>query len=161
LLDSLPQGSLDIVGPKDYFSAPLPAFSVQRVESRSDLIGMISVLLEPTEFRLHQVGEHLAVLTKNESKRGHEFISREISSLVDAQRSVDDIVDAIRTACAMVPSGNRDALQIKYHPQTGLLLMAGPAVDLDVAEQVLGALHSEHGRDDRLKSTAKLDSLEK
>jgi hypothetical protein len=57
---------------------------------------------------------------------------------------VDDIVSAIRTAWTLDPANSPDALQLKFHPATRLLLVAGPGKAISVAFGVLGALETKH-----------------
>ena len=160
LFEMLPKTyRINIVGPKAYLAAPLPPFSVH-LEHSGELLNLLALLLDSDGFRLAPISETTAVLSKHDAGSNGEFVSRDLSPFVDAQRSVDDIVDAIRTACAMTSSADPSALKIKYHPKSGLLLMAGPESELKVATRVIDGLLA-HPKDEKLKSGANSDSMEK
>ena len=56
------------------------------------------------------------------------------------QQSIDDIVGAVRAAWELDPAHKSDALHIKFHPATSILLVSGPEDAIRIAEQVIQSL---------------------
>ena len=56
------------------------------------------------------------------------------------KQSIDDIVGAIRTAWELDPTHKPDALVLKFHPPTKLLLASGSASAIQVARQIITVL---------------------
>jgi hypothetical protein len=68
------------------------------------------------------------------------FIIPRAQSADERIQAVDYIVNAIRTAWEMDPSHDKDALRIKFHSPTSILLVSGPGPAIDTAKNVLGSL---------------------
>ena len=144
--------SVDIVGSKeDLEAASLPPFSVHNI-FRNQFLGMLSNILSKRGFLFDPQGASVAVLSRREENMGN-FVSQDLSPFLNT-RSVDDIVDAIRTACAMNPSSGGRELKIKFHPQTRLLLIAGNDLEVSIAIRVLNSLVPQP-KDEKLNSNAK------
>ncbi len=77
---------------------------------------------------------------KHDASAAPDFRAWDISGILKSL-SIDDVIDAIRTACSMNPAIKFDDLQIKYHPRTNLLLVKGPPEALLVVGQMVDALH--------------------
>lgn len=71
------------------------------------------------------------------------FESFQIGDYLADTQTIDEIVDAIRTGWGLVPGSSQDALRIKFHPATKLLLVSGPSAATQVAKQVLNGLRKK------------------
>ena len=56
------------------------------------------------------------------------------------EQSIDDIVSAIRTGWELDPAHERDALRIKFHPATSILLVSGPPMATNIAGKIISQL---------------------
>lgn len=134
-----PHWSVDIVGSKaDLDAATVPPFSVHHIH-KDQLMGLLANILPKSGFMFAPFGPEGAVLSRREANGASNFVSHDLSPFLNT-RSVDDIVDAIRTACSMNPSPNGPELKIKYHPRTKLLLISGNEQDIGIAIRVLNSL---------------------
>lgn len=68
------------------------------------------------------------------------FESIQLEEYLRPPQTIDTIVDAIRTAWELDPRNQRDALKLKYHPLTKILLVSGPQPAVIIAKQVVGSL---------------------
>ncbi|HEY1107844.1 MAG TPA: hypothetical protein VGE76_04400 [Opitutaceae bacterium] len=68
------------------------------------------------------------------------FESIQLEEYIRPPQTIDTIVDAIRTAWELDPRNQRDALKLKYHPLTKILLVSGPQPAVVIAKQVVGSL---------------------
>lgn len=90
----------------------------------------------------------LCVMRRNEApeaRRSAEsaFESFQLGDYINNTQTVESIVDAIRTGWALLPGSDQDALRIKYHPETKLLLVSGPASATQVARQIVNGLRKK------------------
>jgi hypothetical protein len=72
-----------------------------------------------------------------------------------ADQSIDDIVGAIRAGWELDPKHDRDALRLKFHPPTSILLVSGPPEAIAVASKVISQLKGAFDKDSKsnLQST--------
>jgi len=70
-------------------------------------------------------------------------------SLELKQQSLDSILDAIRTAWTLDPAHNPDALRLKFHPATQLLLISGPPDAVRIALNVIHHLSVPPAEDEK------------
>jgi len=158
-LSSTQHWSVDIVGSKeDLDAAKLPPFSVHNIH-RGEFMGMLANILSKRGFLFDPSSPDVAVFNRRETSSVSNFVSQDLSPFLGS-RSVDDIVDAIRTACAMNPASNGQELKIKFHPQTKLLLISGNDLDVSIAMRVLNSLVPQP-KDEKLSSTEKHDQMSK
>lgn len=158
-LNSTQNWSVDIVGAKeDLDAATLPPFSVHHIR-RAEFMGMLANILSKRGFQFDPSSPNVAVLNRREPNAGGDFVSQDLSPFLNT-RSADDIVDAIRTACAMYPASNGRELKIKYHPQTKLLLISGNGWDVMIAMRVLNSLIPQP-KGEKLNPNAKPAGIEK
>lgn len=73
------------------------------------------------------------------------FEAFQLTDYIVRDKTVDDdmvqtITEAIRAGWAIVPGADQSALRLKYHPETRLLLVSGPAPAVQVAKQVIAGL---------------------
>ncbi len=129
----------------------LPPFSLRNA-NLGTVIGVVGKLLYPRGFDLKHVGREspnpgeansvVCVLTKHP---GAQVVAPTPPALFDsfylkphlATQSIDDVVDAIRTGWEMNPSHQRDALRLKYHPATFILLVSGPPEAMMVVSKII------------------------
>lgn len=143
-------GAFNVVGEKADLAIELPPFSVRNADV-SSLAAALTAMLQPRGYMLASNGR-----TQNQSS---VFTLRKITSL-EAQniadrpslfqsfqlapylqnQSVDDIVGAVRTAWELDPKHSASALNVKFHPPTGILLVSGPGDATMVVQTVLREL---------------------
>lgn len=75
-----------------------------------------------------------------------EFESFQLAPFL-GQQSVDDIIAALRAAWELDARHERDALKLKFHPPTSLLLVAGPGEAIALTRNVLSQLKGTPARD--------------
>ena len=63
-----------------------------------------------------------------------------MANYLTEKQTIDAVTDAIRTAWAMIPNTKPEDLNLKFHPNTDLLLVAGSAAATRVAETVIAGL---------------------
>jgi hypothetical protein len=152
-LNNAQHWAVDIVGSKeDLDAATLPPFSVHNIQ-RGQFMGLLANILSRRGFEFDPSSPDVAVLNKREGNVARNFFSKDLSPFLDT-KSVDDIVDAIRTACSMNPSPKGQELKIKFHPQTKLLLISGNDQDVNIAIRVLISLDIPQ-KEGQLNSKAK------
>jgi hypothetical protein len=57
-----------------------------------------------------------------------------------ATHSIDDILSAIRLGWELDPAHDRDALRLKFHPATSILLVSGPPDAIMVASKIISQI---------------------
>jgi len=132
---------LNLLGEKDDLAIQLPAFAVRNVHP-SAFAQALRQLLEPRGLTVIQEGPDMFVLRKLSTMRGVEptsFESFQLGSYLEKQ-SIDDVVGAIRIAWELNPANKPDALQLKFHPPTKLLLVSGTRDAINVASKVISTL---------------------
>lgn len=68
------------------------------------------------------------------------FESIQLDGHLQSGLTVDTIVEAIRTAWELDPKNDREALKLKYHPPTKILLVSGPIQAIIVTKTVIGSI---------------------
>ncbi len=133
----------------------LPAFELNNaswnmvIEVLSNFVATRGLILKiagsdgPT---LDASGSVVCVMRRADSAEGRRspetrFESYQLSEYLDTNQTVDVIVDAIQTAWKLNPANDPDALRVKFHPGTKLLLVTGSANATLVATQVIKGLH--------------------
>ncbi len=69
-----------------------------------------------------------------------DFVSFQLAEHIFEGQSAEVIVDAIRSAWELEPNHDPNALRVKYHPATKILLVAGPGPATNIARQVVSGL---------------------
>jgi hypothetical protein len=142
-------GVFNVVGEKADLAIELPPFSVRNADV-SSLASALTAMLQPRGYMLASNGR-----TQNQSSvftlrklfsyeaanldRPSVFQSVQLAPYLQNQ-SVDDIVGAIHAAWELDPKHPASALNVKFHPPTGILLVSGPGEALIVVQAVLGQL---------------------
>ena len=67
------------------------------------------------------------------------FQSFQLAPYLEFQ-SVDDIVGAVHAMWALDPMRSPEALRVKFHPPTGILLVSGPSEGIQMVEVILRQL---------------------
>jgi len=144
---------MNIIADQVDLSSTLPAFSLRNTYSE-EISQVLRILLRERGIELTQVGPETDILTKFRPEQhfnNRQFESVNLSPFLDSL-TVDAIVDAIRTACAMDPNLGADALQLKYHPATKLLLVSGPNAGFPIFDRVMNTLQRSPQKDGHSKA---------
>jgi hypothetical protein len=135
----------NVIGDKADLATELPAFSVRNAEPAA-LAPALQRFLFPHGLTLQSAlpgDSTVYTLTKIAVQReGLDvamFKSFQLAPYLQNQ-SIDNIVAAIRQAWQLNPSHKADALQLKYHPPTTILLVSGPPEAVSIAAQVISSL---------------------
>jgi ribosome recycling factor len=88
------------------------------------------------------------VLGRNEPARPRtplpiDFESFQLAPYLRDQ-SIDDIVEAIRASWELNPRNDPNALRLKFHPPTSILLASGPRDALNMAGKIISQLKISH-----------------
>jgi hypothetical protein len=135
----------NLVGEKSELATAVPAFSIRNASP--DAFAMaLNQLLSARGLSVSAAGNMggpNAVFVLAKGRAGHTeptiFNSFQLGPYLEKQ-SVDDIVTAIRTLWELKPGNNSDALQLKFHPPTKLLLVSGSPEAITVASTVISNL---------------------
>jgi hypothetical protein len=142
----------NLIGEQSDLTTELPAFSVRNA-SPEIFAAALNQLLTPRGLEIKPGGNMINgegtvfVIAKSIPRRPvassepTQFESYQLGSLLGKQ-SVDDIVDAIRQAWELDPTHKANALVLKFHPPTKLLLVSGSSAAINVARQVIAAIAS-------------------
>ena len=153
--------SFNVIGADDSagFDAELPAFSLHNANLET-LFTVLHQMLGVRGFKLEPAG-HLdgnsavCVLRRAETALvikpppSTYFASYQLAPYLKDQ-SVDDIVGAIRTAWELEPSHDSNALHVKFHPGTSILLVSGPVDGINLSRDVIA--HLKHAPEPQPKS---------
>jgi hypothetical protein len=139
--------SFNLIGEKVDFACPLPPFSVRDADIAA-VANALNILLASKGLAIIPTsggaGGVYALMKGNAPvpTAGRDPVLFDTFQLAPflANQSVDDIVDAIRGAWELNPANKADALKIKYHPQTTLLLVSGSQAAINVASKVIDNL---------------------
>jgi hypothetical protein len=138
--------SFNLIGEKADFAHVLPPFSVRDADIAA-VANALNILLASKGLAIISSGGGGGVyaLMKGNAPvptAGRDPVLFDTFQLAPflANQSVDDIVDAIRGAWELNPANKADALKIKYHPQTTLLLVSGNQAAINVASKVIDNL---------------------
>ncbi len=149
--------SLNVIGEKGALATEIQPFTVKNAY-RDGILRAIGALLRDKGIRIEQVDRGIFIVSTDGAKDRRPahlspdevlavrrtqtiFDSFQLGSYLDDQQSVDNIVDVIRTAWTLNPAHDVNALQIKFHPATKLLLVSGPPDAIEMTRQVIRSLH--------------------
>lgn len=141
--------TINVIGDKAALSTQVQGFTVQNAD-RDGVLRAIGQLLRGKGVTLEQVDRGMFIVRSDgqpkeprwaRGRTGAIFDSFPLAGIVDEQQSVDSIVDAIRAAWTLNPAHDVNALQIKYHPATKLLLISGPPEAVEITRQIVRSLH--------------------
>jgi hypothetical protein len=128
----------------------LPAFSLRNTNVMT-AIQVLSRLLQARGLDLSvmpsDVNSVAAVLSRREAPRPTKPLPIEFESfqlapyLVD--QTIDDIVGAIHASWELNPQNDPNALQLKFHPPTSILLASGPRDGLKLAGKIISQLKQD------------------
>lgn len=141
LLNKLDAPGFNLMGEREDMAAPLPAFSLREVSPGAFAMAL-KQLLEPRGLTVMAEQNEMFVLRKTSTLRAAEptmFESFQLAPFLGEQ-SIEDIVAAIRTAWELNPQNKPEALQLKFHPPTKLLLVSGTPMATMVASKVISTL---------------------
>jgi hypothetical protein len=143
-------GALNIVGEKADLALDLPALSVRNADPAA-FAAALDGILRPRGYTLESTRRPsapnqasvyvLRKLAMYESNNGRAslFQAFQLAPYTESQ-SVDDIVSAIRTAWELDSAHVPDAMRLKFHPPTGILLVSCPPDGLNIVGRVLNEL---------------------
>lgn len=136
--------TFNVIGEKADLATAIPPFSVRNAD-RGSLVRALAALLYPRGLTLQTAGgggdNMFYLAARNDRQSTSAFESFQMASFLQHQ-SIDDIVSAIRLAWGLNPSRSPEALQLKYHPSTRILLVAGTADAIAVSRRVISTLQS-------------------
>jgi hypothetical protein len=147
LLNKSPDGSLNIVAEPSDLNAPLPAFSVQNALP-SSIVSALNQFLSPRGLTLVGSGvgvpagmKDVYIVRRGPVTSGNRdtFESMQLAPYLEHQK-VDDIVGAIRAAWELDPAHEPNALRVKFHPPTSILIVSGPPEAIMVSQKVVSTL---------------------
>ncbi len=140
----------NVVGEKADLATPIPAFSLRNADGES-LSNAINQMIAARGLNLNRaqgpsmsgrqglINYPIYVLTRRNVIDRPASASFQLGRYLEKQ-SIDDIVTAIRTLWELNPANRPEALQLKYHPATKLLLASGTPEAIDVAGKVIATL---------------------
>jgi hypothetical protein len=149
---------LNVIGEKNAMATEVQAFTVRNAY-RDAILRAVGELLHAQGVRVAQIDRGVFIVS-NETPKEHRsgplsaeeakllrqtrtsFDSFQLAAYLDDQQTVDNIVDVIRSAWAMNPDHDANALQLKFHPATKLLLVSGPPEALQMTGEVIRSLHA-------------------
>lgn len=145
-------GGINIIGEANDLAIELPPFSLRNADGAS-LATALDGLLRARGYVLQgsgrpEIGKASVYVLRKQSlyerssiNSGNEsrFYSFQLNPYLEFQ-SVDDIVGAITTAWELDPARARAALNVKFHPPTGILLVSGPSQAIDMVNNILSQL---------------------
>jgi hypothetical protein len=142
-------GAFNVVGEKTDLAIELPALALRNADGAS-LANALGGLLQQRGYFLGGAGRTVpgqapvfvlrkAALHEIDHRNIGQFQSFQLAPFLEHQ-SVDDIIGAIRTAWELDPANKADALRLKFHPPTGILLASAPPQGLSVVQAVLAQL---------------------
>ncbi len=132
----------------DFSKIELPAFALRNTNLLT-LFEVLRNLFEQRGFSLNLAGggnpnSLVCVVRSLENTKPQlafpiQFLSFQLAPYLSEQ-SVDEIVGAIHTAWELEPTHGPDALHVKFHPGTTILLISGPAEGINLTRSVLAEL---------------------
>jgi hypothetical protein len=145
-------GSFNVIGDKGDLAIELPPLSVRNADAAS-FAGALAAILPsgymlsanggPGPGQVYTLRKQTPVEAANTayalSSRIAAFQSFQLAAYLDTQ-TVDDIVSAIHSAWELDPSHKPDALHVKFHPPTGILLVSCPQEGIMIVQSVLQQL---------------------
>ncbi|HVS52070.1 MAG TPA: hypothetical protein VHD62_06910 [Opitutaceae bacterium] len=134
----------NLLANNEEMATPLPAFSVRNALP-TGLAKALDQLVHARGLSVEQTGsgpigaEPVFVLIRPLRPSNTIFESFQMEPYLQ-KHSIQDIIDAIRTAWTMNPAHGADELQVKFHPPTKLLLASGSPAGIELARQVVNSL---------------------
>ncbi len=130
----------------------LPPFSLRNAKL-GPIVRVLGQLLEPRGYELRMVADEnqtdgnsvICVLTQRAGAsaktetRPTQFESFPVGQYLSEQ-SIDDIVGAIRAGGELDPTHDKDALKLKFHQPTAILLVSGPLEATNIAGKIISQL---------------------
>jgi len=141
MVNKLGGPGFNLIGEKEDLGMELPSFSVRNVTPIAFAMALRQ-LLEPRGLTVIVEQNEMFVLRRLSTMRGLEpmrFESFQLAPYLE-KHSIDEIVAAIRMAWELNPQNKPDALQLKFHPPTKLLLVSGTGEAIMVASKVISTL---------------------
>ncbi len=150
-----PNVSFNVIGTGDVkdFSVELPPFTLRNAEPAT-VANVLRQLLRPRNFSLEISGAGPNSITAvvwpmppepKPSQAETRFASFQLAPYLGDQ-SVDDIVGAIRAAWELDPANDREALRIKFHPGTAILLVSAPDRGINLTRDIIANLQRSSGK---------------
>lgn len=152
LAKSGPDAGLNIVGEKSDLVVELPPLSVRNTDAAafaSALDGILrsrSYTLEsnrrptaPNQAPVYVLRKMTTYEISGGRGSNNPFSAYQLAPYTESQ-SIDDIIGAIRAAWELDPQHSPDAMRLKYHPPTGILLVSCPPDGLNLVGRVLNEL---------------------
>lgn len=157
VLNRIEAPGFNLIGEKEDLATALPPFSLRDVSSGAFAMGLRQIL-EPRGITVMSEGNEMFVLRRLGSLRSpamepQRFESYQLASYLEKQ-SIDDIVGAIRAAWELNPQNKSEALQLKFHPPTKLLLVSGSGEAVNIASKVISTLAGAPEKTSRESSPA-------
>lgn len=133
----------------DFSRIELPAFTLRNVQLIT-VVGVLGQFLEPRGYIVRPMdginANTVVCMLSRMPPPAHpngispnEFMSFQLAPYLPVQ-SVDEIVSAIRAGWELDPAHDRDALKLKFHPSTSILLVAGPADAIPLTQSIINSL---------------------
>lgn len=150
--------SINLVSPApNDLTVELPAFSLRNADART-IVRVLATLLEAKGYSLPDAdgsafdfNSVTRVLVKHPDAHVTNqrpptiFESFSITSQL-ADYSIDEIVATIREGWELDPAHDRNALRLKFHPATHILLVSGPVEAIQVATRVISQIRRPDAR---------------
>lgn len=142
-------GGLNVIAEAEDLRVQLPPFTIRNADGAS-LATALDGLLRTRGYTLQGTGRTqpqtamVFVLRKMQQyERSNNNDSRfqpfQLGPYLEFQ-TVNDIVGAIQTMWALDPVRSPEALRVKFHPPTGILLVSGPQDGIQMVEYILRQL---------------------
>jgi hypothetical protein len=159
-------GSFNVIGDRSDLAIELPALSVRNADAASFASALAAILPsgytlapngQPGPGQVYTLRKQTPMETANAAfalSRYAAFQSFQLATYLETQ-TVDDIVSAIHTAWELDPSHKPDALRLKFHPPTGILLVSCPQDGIMVVQSVLQQLRRNPEPKSPAKTTGK------
>jgi hypothetical protein len=160
LLASLPKNKalpFNLVGEKEDLATQLPPLSLASVTPET-LFSAINKFLHPRGLGISQtrasnyepfgrstvyILERIVRPEAGLSPTAARFRSYPLHDYLTETQTIDAITDAMREAWQMMPNAKSDALVLKFHPGTQLLLVSAPPEAIGVVESIISKLPSK------------------
>jgi hypothetical protein len=144
---------LNVIGEKSDLAVELPPFAIRNTDGHS-LARALDNFLRQRGYTLQGGGTQnldvspvfvLRKLTAHETGPGGAMFQPFQLSAHLEQQSVDDIIGAIRAAWELDPANAPNALRLKFHPATGILLVSGPNHGIQLVGSILSQIRKKDG----------------
>lgn len=135
---------------------PLPAFNLRNVswatvaEVLANFVATRGLQLKHTDLGNQDGAKSIICVLRRDRASAEsdrpaksEFTALQLGEVIYSAQRIETIVDLIRTAWEFDPAHDAAALRLKYHPDTKILLVSGPAPAATVAERVVASLRKK------------------